>query len=690
MLQQKEVRDLIATLRLAKGDSVENWGRAVFLIGAGCSRSAGIPMADGVAKLCVVELVKRYSAGKEEKQDPKEALKWLCEKEYFAKHWFVDEPKWSELYGEIFEEHLRAPNQQRDMILTAIDLGGNKINWVHVCLGDLVKQGYIHTVITTNFDQLVLQGIINTGVLPVVADGLESSSRVTNHPRKPQVVHLHGSAYTYALRNSRGATEETENEFAYVGMIHTLLQDCGVLVVVGYSGGEEGLMKLLIKSAQNFPDLVIYWINYGDLNQLSKRAEDLLNLGRNKFVIPNQDADKFFQEIVEGLELGLPEWIQNPINTLLAKSEGFFQPENPDIQTQDIIAKIKDFKDKIHQLNECWESNINKTQNILNNIINLRLEGNFEQALLLLKETEKLDYEMWRMEAETAYEAGQRSSNVEYLLTSKSAWETALLFELDSTQRYLSHLGLAKTLHLLSDILPDEEEFIPKVIKEYQSSLTDEFKENQPQEWAEANNNLGKALQNLNELTENPILLKQAVEAHKSALEIYSRDSNPEDWAETQSNLGGVLQTLGELESDPKLMHQSISIFEEVLEIYGQTGSLIDYAETQSNLGWSLYMLGELTTDISLLERSVVAYNKAIEEYSKIGGDDWASTMIDLGSVLQLMGELQKNIARFKESQAVLEKALDFFVGKEGAEKDLIEEIKSNLNYIKEKINELK
>jgi hypothetical protein len=69
MLQQKEVKDLIATLQLAKGDGLKNWGRAVFLIGAGCSRSAGIPMADGVAKMCVVKLVKKYSGGKEDIQD---------------------------------------------------------------------------------------------------------------------------------------------------------------------------------------------------------------------------------------------------------------------------------------------------------------------------------------------------------------------------------------------------------------------------------------------------------------------------------------------------------------------------------------------------------------------------------------------------------------------------------------------
>ena len=35
-----------------------------------------------------------------------------------------------------------------------------------------------------------------------------------------------------------------------------------MLVVVGYSGGEEGVMELLKEAAKQFKDLVIYWTMY--------------------------------------------------------------------------------------------------------------------------------------------------------------------------------------------------------------------------------------------------------------------------------------------------------------------------------------------------------------------------------------------------------------------------------------------
>jgi hypothetical protein len=201
---RKEVEDLIYDLQLAVGDpDLRNWGCAVFLIGAGCSFSAGIPLASGIAQQCVINLAGKYSAGKLEPADANEALRWLTETRKFKDLDLTQEPEWGKLYGYIFQEHFKADNQQRDIILDAIDQSKGKINWAHVCLGELVKRGYIHTVLTTNFDQLVLQGIIRTGLLPVIADGIESLSRVSSRPQHPQVVHLHGSAHVTAEEQLR-------------------------------------------------------------------------------------------------------------------------------------------------------------------------------------------------------------------------------------------------------------------------------------------------------------------------------------------------------------------------------------------------------------------------------------------------------------------------------------------------------
>src|SRR3954470_19329720 len=98
--------------------------------------------------------------------------------------------------------------------------------------------------------------------MPVTADGLEALNRITGKPKRPQVIHLHGSMHTYNLRNSKLALSETSSDRGALSMIHTLLQQCDLLVVVGYGGGEEGVMELLRDAARTLPQLVIYWVTY--------------------------------------------------------------------------------------------------------------------------------------------------------------------------------------------------------------------------------------------------------------------------------------------------------------------------------------------------------------------------------------------------------------------------------------------
>jgi polyphosphate kinase len=141
--------------------------------------------------------------------------------------------------------------------------------------------------LTTNFDQLVLQGILRTDLLPVVADGIESLNRISSRPALPQVVHLHGSMHTYDPRNSRTAVVETKDDLGLQSAMFELLRDADLIVVAGYAGGEEGVMQLLTKAAQGLPNAVIYWAIRGqDIAAESKYVRDLLNTHRHKYVIP--------------------------------------------------------------------------------------------------------------------------------------------------------------------------------------------------------------------------------------------------------------------------------------------------------------------------------------------------------------------------------------------------------------------
>src|SRR6202035_5865229 len=85
-----------------------------------------------------------------------------------------DKINWHSVYDEMLRRHYATPDDTRALFGKIVADAKGAINWAHLCLGELVSRGFISTVLTTNFDQLVLSGMVRAGVLPVVCDGVES------------------------------------------------------------------------------------------------------------------------------------------------------------------------------------------------------------------------------------------------------------------------------------------------------------------------------------------------------------------------------------------------------------------------------------------------------------------------------------------------------------------------------------
>lgn len=677
---QKEVKDLIKDLLKSLRKEEQSWGRAVFWIGAGCSFSAGIPLASEIAQQCVMRLADTYSSGKTSKEDPLAALKWLHENEWGNKSWYSDgKPQWAKLYGQIFAEEFKSVPEQREVILGSIAQGKDRINWAHLCLGELVKRGYIHTILTTNFDQLVLDGIIRTGILPVIADGMESLTRIDSMPKTPQVVHLHGSMHTYNLRNSTADLLETEQELALKGMLYALLRDCSILVVIGYGGGEEGVMKVLLEVAKSLPNLVIYWTMYeGTPDSLSEEARELLRLGHNKFFIPKSDADTLFAQIMEELGIGIPEWMDNPTTNLIEQSKNFASSENEDIQ-----IKINNYQEKVKELSVQWAATQVQPSDPLDKIATLRLEGKHREALEELRKMEGADDpEVWRMRAESSYELGQLPLNAKLLEESVTSWRRVLGMITQNQNPdfwYDAQIGLGSALLALSESDETDEQHLRSAIDAFRAAFGKERRKGPPEslndalQWADAQNQLGSALLKLDELEESTEYLEEAAEAYGAAFKVYTRDGLPDRWAETQEHLGEVLGTLGERENDVANLEAAVDAYREALKIKTHKRSPLEWAELQDNLGWVLQTQGVLKSDVSILEDAVEAYQEALKAYSR--GSKWAATQFNLAEALQETYKLNDDISFLERAATSYEMALEFY--QESGDKDsarLVEE----------------
>ena len=146
-----------------------------------------------------------------------------------------------------------------------------------------------------------------------------------------------------------------------------------------------------------------------------------------------------------------------------------------------------------------------------------------------------------------------------------------------------------------------------------------------PQDWAEAQHNLGLVLQELGIRSsgeQSAQYLAQSVAAYRSALEVRTREQLPQDWAMTQNNLGAVLQELGTGSSggqSAEYLTQSVAAYRSALEVRTREQLPQDRDMTQNNLGAALQELGTRSSGeqrAQYLKGAIAAYENALSIFT--------------------------------------------------------------------------
>jgi tetratricopeptide (TPR) repeat protein len=650
-MEIKEVADVVRALQRAGSDEAHPCGKAVFLIGAGCSRSAGIPVGAEIVDLCAIKLAKAYHGADFGEDEADAAIALLIHKGDLPK-----ESRRESLYGYLFEHHFPDAAEQHEIVQEAIGRCTG-INWAHLCLGELVARKYVHTVLTTNFDQLALEGVIRTGQIPVIADGVESLNRLSGNPATPQVVHLHGSMHTYSPRNSAKAVSETGASPAMQAALYSLFRESVPLVVVGYGGGEEGVMRLLVSAANTYPNKLIYWVmNEQDPERLSDQAKELLDTGRNKFVVPGQDADAFFAQLMSGLGIGTPTWMHDPTGFLQHRAGTIVLAGHDDID-----GEIKRYRRRLGAFAELQERE-DAHEKFLGEVRELRLAGRHEEALERLWTVKSKDAEILWMHAHSAYVAGRASLEPDLLEESVEVWKKLLETtprEKDPERWARAQNDLGTVLQALGERSSNTNDLEDAIVA-YRSALEVFTRERAPLDWAMTQNNLGNALATLGERSSDPSRLEEAVDAYRAALEVYTLRRVPLAWAATQNNLGNALSRLGERSSDTSRLEEAVDAYRAALEVRTRERVPLDWAMTQDNLATALTTIGERSSDPSRLEKAVDAYRATLEvrirEHVPL---DWAATQNNLGNALSRLGERSSDTSRLEEAVDAYRAALE-------------------------------
>lgn len=273
-MYNRTMEDLIEAIKNARKNNV----KINFLIGAGFSASAGIPLANGLTKI----------------------IKSNYENEYK----YLEEDNYSSCMGVI------TGTERKKLISDCVN--DAKINWAHLMLAQLVKTNYVNSVLTTNFDNLLLRACAMVNCFPGVYDLVATNGEFREELLfSNSIIHLHGQHTGFLLCNTK---KELSNQVNNVEKVFTQLNKNCMWIIVGYSGGSDTIVELFKKHKNS--DNRLFWIGYNDEKLNNDLEESFMNKEKYCFYIGGYDADKFMIELVKQLKLDPPDIVKKPFSYL--------------------------------------------------------------------------------------------------------------------------------------------------------------------------------------------------------------------------------------------------------------------------------------------------------------------------------------------------------------------------------------
>ncbi|MCH9813793.1 MAG: tetratricopeptide repeat protein [Epsilonproteobacteria bacterium] len=284
-------------------DSMKNRDtQYIFFLGAGCSKSSGIPLASALARRWYEELKEQKT--KFDKFNKTYKLPHSTKID-FAKYYF-----------EIFEALFPSPlMQQKEIQRVTNDRSVNPSLGYYV-LAALMQQTSFNTIITTNFDNLIQDALIYRGHKRALVITHQDLAQFIKRDETPLIVKVHGDAHIHPFNNSDDTKRIPQ---PLKGAIQSLFTNAKV-VFMGYRGDDESISDLL--EGCNRIDQV-YWLNTSvpkdvKLSQWWKNLstktfindvdfDKIMNVLKSKFTIESPDFYKRAKELENSYNCAIEE-----------------------------------------------------------------------------------------------------------------------------------------------------------------------------------------------------------------------------------------------------------------------------------------------------------------------------------------------------------------------------------------------
>jgi len=310
--------------------------RFAFFLGAGASRQSGIITAGEMVRSFKEQIIAECCPEDLKTQAEKE--KWLQDQDWY-KH------RGSE-YSKLFEKY--EPKEiGRQRYIEAI-IEGRTPSFGYVVLANLMASNYVHTVITTNFDDLMYSACTGyTDIRPIVyAYGVLASEMRITAPR-PKILKVHGDFLYSTLKNIDRETAAQDPNMAR--QVAQVLGEYG-LIVVGYSGGDDSVMQILSQISEKND---LYWCFHRGTKP-NDSVKKLLK-GKGGFLIEIPGFDEMMDEIRGIVGFSVPALIgsihgrQNQLMEQVKSSPKYYTTILPEL-VEGLKGQLRQQEDQLRKI----------------------------------------------------------------------------------------------------------------------------------------------------------------------------------------------------------------------------------------------------------------------------------------------------------------------------------------------------
>ncbi|MEP2735824.1 MAG: SIR2 family protein [Erythrobacter sp.] len=305
-----------------------NKGTYALLVGSGISRSAGIPTGWEIT----LELVEKLAAvsGDETNGDPEQ--------------WFRDthgrEPDYSELLDGLAksaaerQQYLKGffePTEQER------EEGLKQPTDAHHAIADLMQQGYVKVVVTTNFDRLLEQALETRGIVPTVVSNADQVRGMLPLVHQSHcIIKVHGDYLDTRIKNTSQELESYSPELD--DLLDQVIDQFG-LVTCGWSGDWDPALRSAIDRAPS-RRFSSYWASRG---RPSDAANKLIK-DRGLHILEISDADSFFRNLAENVQALSDSNRSHPLSAqaAVASAKRYLAEDRYRIRLSDLLQELLD------------------------------------------------------------------------------------------------------------------------------------------------------------------------------------------------------------------------------------------------------------------------------------------------------------------------------------------------------------